>query len=80
VIIFLVVLGAMVLIAAIAIGAVIWLDRREIADKQGKPICGCDHHRAMHDPKTNECHGKDYEGDGRYVRSQAPCRRRHSRV
>lgn len=23
-----------------------------------KPICGCDHHLAMHDPKTGVCHDK----------------------
>ena len=59
---------AAVALFVIVIGMVTWTDRREIKDKQGKPICGCDHHRAMHDPKTNECHGKDYEGNGVYAR------------
>jgi len=49
-----------------------WRNRREVRDKQGKPVCGCDHHRAMHDPKTNECHGRNYEGGGIY--SRCTCR------
>lgn len=26
--------------------------------KQPKPVCGCGHEIAYHDPKTSECHGR----------------------
>lgn len=57
-------------IAACALGwgAAAWQHRRGVKARQGKPICGCGHHRAMHDPKTSECHGREYEGGGIYSR------------
>jgi hypothetical protein len=61
-------------IAAIAVGwgAGAWQYRRAVEARQVKPVCGCEHHRAMHDPKTNACHGKEYEGGGVY--SRCTCR------
>jgi hypothetical protein len=29
----------------------------------GEPVCGCTHHRAMHDPRTGRCAGKSRRGD-----------------
>jgi hypothetical protein len=67
----------LILITAIAIfaaayGIGTWRHSREVKARQGKPICGCEHHRAMHDPATNECHGRNYEGGGIY--SRCTCR------
>jgi hypothetical protein len=41
-------------------GAIAWIGgyatgRKPMPPKQPKPICGCGHHLAMHDPQTGAC-------------------------
>ena len=60
--------------ALIAVGAFLagqWLPRpyrrrRVKPPKPVQPICGCKHNVSYHDPKTSECHGRVYCGEGRY--------------
>lgn len=51
--------GALILLVGIGIGRIIRFRARPKAYKPKviKPICGCQHHFALHDPKTGECHG-----------------------
>lgn len=51
--------GALILLGGIVLGRL--LPGRNKTPKPPKPICGCDHHNALHDPKTGECHGTDRE-------------------
>ena len=57
-----------------AAGLIVWHGNRELKAEQkameGKPFCGCGHHRAMHDPATNECHEQAKDDDER----RCPCR------
>lgn len=47
--------------------------------KDPEPICGCDHHLAMHDPKTHGCHDvivrrEMHNPNGKYIGKQlTPC-------
>lgn len=41
------------------------LPRASLVDPEDM-ICGCEHHRAFHDPKTGLCAGKDYLPQDRY--------------
>ncbi len=45
--------------ALVAAGAVLGrtLPARRRTPKPPKPVCGCDHGLAFHDPATGECHG-----------------------
>jgi hypothetical protein len=49
--------------------------RRKSAEVE--PICGCDHHLALHDPETGRCHEQIYRR-GAYARDhhweECPCR------
>ena len=45
------VLGALVAFAGYKVGT----RRRTLPSPEG-PICGCEHHFAMHDPETKKCH------------------------
>jgi hypothetical protein len=54
--------GAAILIAGVLIGRV----GRRTARRQGsdpQPICGCTHHRALHEPDTGRCRGENRQGN-----------------
>lgn len=58
--------------------------KRERKSKEPDPVCGCDHHFAMHDLRTGECHGLmdgdpiKYYGSGTpSAYKQIPCTCQH---
>lgn len=48
--------GALIALAGFAVGRFIpGRRRRPKPPKPIKPICGCTHHKSMHDPETGKC-------------------------
>lgn len=52
--------GALILLAGLVIGYLIGRvhKRPPRPPKQPQPICGCEHHLALHDPKSSACSGQ----------------------
>jgi hypothetical protein len=51
--------GTLILLVGILIGICVRSlpgKRRNL--QQVKPVCGCEHHYSMHDPKTGACHSE----------------------
>ncbi len=51
--------GAAILAAGLGVGSFTGRRRRPKPPKAVKPICGCEHHLSLHDPKSNRCFGYD---------------------
>lgn len=50
--------GAGIFAGGMAVGRVAQVRSRPRTVKSSKPVCGCEHELAYHDPKTGECHAE----------------------
>lgn len=63
--------GAGIFIVGVVAGRI-----RRKSPSPPKPICGCSHSLAEHDPETKTCHGTfkgDYHVNGQWVSARRPC-------
>lgn len=59
--------GALIFATGLLVGIVLRSIRwRRGLSKPPKPVCGCTHHHAMHDPETRSCHAKVEGEPARY--------------
>jgi hypothetical protein len=68
--------GALILLAGILIGRFMPGRRRTAKPvPPPKPVCGCGHHLARHDPATNACHAQVSADKFDIRRERCTCRR-----
>lgn len=67
--------GAVIAVAAFLAGQ--WLPRprlRRGVPKPSRPVCGCKHELAYHDPKSGQCHSLMYvPGTASHLSRHEPC-------
>jgi hypothetical protein len=50
--------GAAILAAGVLAGRFLPARRASRPPAPARPVCGCDHDHAYHDPQTSQCHGR----------------------